>query len=125
VLEERLDVIEAEEERFLTSGATLAGSIVGRRRILTTWAVREAWEIFTWERAVVIKQSFWILGLVLPINGSCDKEISIKGHDCTYLREGIKDWQIGANPVIDLEDNSIELAEVEDNEEEVFYEETC
>jgi len=73
----------------------------------------------------MIKKSFWILGVALSINGSCDKEISIKELDCTYLREGIKDWQIGANRGIDLEDNSIELAEVEDNEEGVFYEETC
>ena len=125
MLEERLNVIEAEEERILTSGATLAGSMVRRRRILTTWAVGEAGEIFTPERAEVIKKSFWILGLALPINGTCDKEISIKGLDCTYLDEGIKDWQIGANLGIDLEDNSIELAEVEDNEEGVFYQETC
>ena len=118
-------MIEAEEEGILTSGGTLAGSMVGRRRILTTWAVGEAWEIFTRERAEVIKKSFRILGLALPINGSCDEEISIKGLDCTYLREGIKDWQIGANPEIDLEDDSTELAEVEDDEEGVFYEETC
>lgn len=125
MLEEKLDVIEAEEEGILTSGGTLAGSMVGRRRILTTWAVGEAWEIFTRERVEVIKKSFRILGLALTINGSCDEEITIKGLDCTYLREGIKDWRIGANPEIDLENDSTELAEVEDDEEGVFYEETC
>jgi len=37
-----LDKIEKEEEEILAEGGKLAGSMVGMRRILTTWAVGEA-----------------------------------------------------------------------------------
>jgi len=69
--------------------------MVGRRRILTTLAVGEAWEIFSQQRAEVVKKSFRILGLALPIDGSCDGEISIKGIENAYLQEGLKDWSVG------------------------------
>jgi len=120
VLEEKLDEIEAEEEHILESGGQLVGSMVGRRRILTTWAVGEAWERFSRDRKEVVKKSFHILGLALPIDGSCDGEISIKGIDSTYLREGLRDWQEGG--VVASEEDSVELAE-SDDERDVFYEE--
>ncbi|KAG0129183.1 hypothetical protein HOY82DRAFT_540914 [Tuber indicum] len=118
--------MEAEEEEILTSGGQLKGSMIGRRRILTTWAVGEAWEIFTSEQIEVVKKSFHILGLALPIDGTCDQEISIKGLDSTYLQEGIKNWERRESipPVVDCDDNdTVELAEVDDDEEDVHYEE--
>ena len=41
-MEEKLDGIEKKEEEIVAQGGKLTGSMVGRRRILTTWAVGEA-----------------------------------------------------------------------------------
>ncbi|KAG0133181.1 hypothetical protein HOY82DRAFT_605021 [Tuber indicum] len=99
--------------------------MVGRRRILTTWAVGEAWEIFSRERVEVVRRSFRIVGLALPIDGSCDGEISIKGIENTYLRKGLKDWSVGGVGEIDSEENgeSVEVPE-EVEEEDIFYEDS-
>ena len=118
MLEEKLDKIEAEEEYILESEGQLVGSMVGRRRILTTRAVGEAWERFSRDRKEVVKKSFRILGLALPINGSCDGEISITGIDSTYLREGLRDWQEGV--VVASKEDSVELAN-SDDERDAFY----
>jgi len=90
-----LDELESEEEEIASGGGTLVESIVGRRRILTTWAVGEAWEIFSQQRAEVVKKSFRILGLTLHIDVSCDAEISMKGIENAYLHERLKDWSVG------------------------------
>ena len=111
--------------------------MVGRRRILTTWAVGEAWEIFSRERAEVVKKSFRVLGLALPIDGSCDGEISIKGIENAYLQEGLKDWMVGGVEDLNSEEKE-ESAEVtgevseqtaieeveEVEEEDIFYEDS-
>ena len=88
--------MEAEEEKVLSEGGRLTGSMIGRRRVLTTWAVDEAWERFSTTRQAVVQKSFRILGLALPIDGSCDMEISLKGIDQTYLRDGLLDWRQGS-----------------------------
>jgi len=53
-----LDELESEKERIVSGGARLIRSMLRRRRILTTWAVREAWEIFSLKSVEVIKKSF-------------------------------------------------------------------
>lgn len=50
--------MEREEEEALEAGGIQVGSMVGRRRILRTWAVGEAWDIFSQERAEVIRKAF-------------------------------------------------------------------
>lgn len=94
ILARKWDELESEEEEIVSGGGRLVGSMVGRRRILTTWAVEEAWEIFSQELAEVVRKSFTILGLALPIDGSCDGEISIKGIENAYLQEGLKNWLV-------------------------------
>jgi len=104
-------------------GERLVGSMIGRRRILTTWAVEEAWEVFSRERAEVVKKSFRILGLALPIDGTCDDEISVKGIESAYyLVEGLKEAERGELTVIDLEEDAVE-SNVEEVDENVFYKE--
>ena len=63
-MEEKLDGIEKEEEEIVAQGGKLTESMVGRRRILTTWAVGEAWEVFCRERMTVVQCSFCAVGLV-------------------------------------------------------------
>ena len=70
--DKKLEKIEKEEEEIISSNRKLTGSMVGRRRILTTWAVGEAWEVFYRERAMVVRQSFRVLGIARSIDESCD-----------------------------------------------------
>jgi len=127
-----LDELESEEEEIVSGGGRLVGSMVGRRRILTTWAVGEAWEIFSRERAEVVRKSFRILGLALPIDGSHHGEISIKGIENAYLQEGLKDWSVGGVQNLNSEEDEVsaevvggvperEAAEKAE-EEDIFYE---
>lgn len=92
--------------------------MIGRRRVLTTWAVGEAWERFSRDRVEVVVKSFRVLGISLPISGCFDQEISVKGVDSTYLTEGLRNWQEGGN----FEEDEGELDDGED-ESDVFYEE--
>jgi len=123
-----------EEEAIVSGGSRLVGSMVGRRRILTMWAVGEESEIFSQERSVVVRRYFRILQLALPIDGSCDGEISIKGIENAYLQEGLKDWSVGGVEDFDSEEDEEsagavgveagEEAEAVAEEEGIFYEDS-
>jgi len=80
----------------LAEGGQLWGSMVGRRRDLCTGAVGEAWERFSANQSHVVERAFTAVGLALPIDGSGDSEISIKGLETSLFVEGIKDWADGA-----------------------------
>ena len=83
---------------------------MGRRRVAITWAVGEAWEVFSREKAEVVRNSFQVVGLSLPIDGSEDHRLSIKGLANDVLIEGLKDWddreQENANPEVDIDIDS-------------------
>ena len=64
----QLTEIENEEERILATGGSLQGSMVGRRRVATTWAVGEAWERFSLERQEVVRKAFRVVGLSLSVD---------------------------------------------------------
>jgi hypothetical protein len=117
-LDDKLDVIEKEEEQIIASGGKLTGSMVGRRRILTTWAVGEAWEVFCKERAQIVRRSFTAVGIALPIDGSRDYEISVKGLDSTTFVEGLKGWRGGG--LVDDENDAVELNEKDDENDGLY-----
>lgn len=52
---------------------------VGQRWVLTTWCVGDAWYLFCIEKQDIIKRVFRKVGLSLPIDGSADHELDIKG----------------------------------------------
>ena len=108
--------MEAEEEQIFLAGGRLTGSMIGRRRVLTTWAVGEAWERFSRDRREVVVKVFWVLGVSLPISGVCDQEISVKGIVLPFLHEGLHNWHEEG-----LEEEEVELDEGAD-EEGIFYE---
>ena len=68
-------------------------STVGEMRVMMTRCVAEAWETFCRERREVVIRSFRKLGLSLPLNGSCDGELSIKGLETPMLMNSLKDWK--------------------------------
>jgi len=90
-MEERLGEIEETEEREVIQGRDLNGSMVGRRRVAVTWAVGEAWEVFSREKVEVVRNAFRAVGLAVPINGSEDHRLSIKGLANELLIEGLRD----------------------------------
>ena len=92
---------------------------------MTTWAVGDAWEEFCRERKEVIKRSFRVVGLSLPIDGSCDNEMSLKGLDMEQLTADLKDWHISCPGAISGEGRNGdegEISEAEDHNERVDYE---
>jgi len=105
----RLEEIEEEEELQVSEGRDLVGSMVGRRRVAITWAVGEAWETFSREKGEVVQNSFRVVGLSLPIDGSEDSKLSIKGLANDLLVEGLKE-------VDERNDTSPEELEVADGE---------
>lgn len=62
---------------------------VGERRILTTWCVGDAWYQFCVEKQDIVKKVFRKVGLFLPIDGSADCELDIKG----FMELNIGDWR--------------------------------
>ena len=104
----------------MLAGGRLEGSMVGRRRVLTTWGVGEAWERFSRDRKEVVVKAFRILGISLPISSVCDEEISVKGIDSTFLIDSLQNWKVGWSSE---EEDEIELDENED-EHDIFYEES-
>jgi len=86
---------------------------------MTTWAVEEAWERFCLSRQEVIKHFFYAVGLSLPIDGSRDMEMSLKGVDMKKLVEDVLDWNIGGleQPTLNVESDGKEsLPSDEDND---------
>lgn len=65
---------------------------VGQHRVVTTEAVGQAWE--EWHKSIarrkIIIQSFRDTGISLPVDGSCDHELNIKGFAPGELEIG--DW---------------------------------
>ena len=113
-----------KEEALIATGGRLTGSKVGRRRIMTTWAIGEAWEEFCIERRQVIIHSFTAVGLSLPIDGSHDRsQLSLKGVDMERFTEDIQDWRVGGIEHGGDEDSDDEeiIPEAEDNSEEIDY----
>jgi len=94
---------------MLAEGGQLWGSMVGRRRVLCTWAVGEAWERFSMNQTRVVERAFMAVGLSLPIDGSQDSEISIKGLETSLFVEGLNDWAQGgmvASGMVEEDENN-------------------
>jgi len=120
-----LEEIQTEKELEIGEGRALAGSMVGRRRIAITWTVGEAWETSSQEKTVVVQHSFQVVGLSLPLDGSEDTDLSIKGLANDFLVEGLKEWRIGENGENEGEDREDfgEAVDVSSDEEVNFVNE--
>ncbi|KAL0639302.1 hypothetical protein Q9L58_001763 [Maublancomyces gigas] len=77
------DILDTEMDHFgqeaLDQFDTETESAIGQRRILMTKAVGEAWKRFSHEKVDIITSCFRRLRLSLAIDGSEDKELSVKG----------------------------------------------
>jgi len=63
---------------------------VSDKRIMTTHVVAQAWHAFCQQKSELICKSFRDVGVALPIDGSRDDEIKIKGFTSTDIEIG--DW---------------------------------
>jgi len=91
--------------------------MVSRRRVATTWAVGEAWERFSVERVEVVRKAFRVVGLSLPLDGSEDMEISVKGLATEFLKAGLGNWGM----VDEVETDDRELEEEDEDELNFSY----
>jgi len=102
LLDSLLDNYEAINNTSLRELSHTNLSAIAERRVLVTHAVGQAWEIFCEKNQESVIQTFRSLGLTLPIDGSCDNELSVKGIPPDLLPIG--DWQRGPRgPGIDSE----------------------
>lgn len=112
--------MEDEDTAAIAAGRALQGSQIGRRRVMTTWAVGDAWERLCKEKQQVVVRSFRAVGLALPIDGSCDSEISIKGLDTAGLTAKLRDWHLDGLDV--GEANLVEISGEDDEDESLEFE---
>lgn len=112
--------MEDKEAAATAAGKALQGSQIGKRRVMTTWAVGDAWERFCREKQQVVIRSFRAVRLALPIDGSCDSEISIKGLDSAGLTEKRRDWHLDGLDV--GEADLVEISGKDDENESLEFE---
>jgi len=86
LLEDALDTYEKQHQLSLRELSKSNLVAIAERRILVTWAVGEAWERFCLKHKDLVINTFRKLGLTLPIDGSQDHELSIKGIDPSLLQ---------------------------------------
>jgi len=131
-LDNRLDIIDSEEEEILNGGGKLTGSMVGRRRVAATWAVGAASERFSQAKGEIVRRSFRCVGLSLLIDGTANSEISIKGIETGFLSQGLVDCQNGEDLTLEGgvdglvirgdENVKVKAGDDLDEDENVFFE---
>lgn len=89
---------------------------VGDRRVLTTWCVGDAWYQFGIEpeKQEIIRRVFRKVGLSLPVDGSADHELDIKGFQDIEIGDWRQELEIG-DPYADVKDEdetSVEFVSV-------------
>jgi hypothetical protein len=98
--------IEDELDRRETDPADVKGSsAVGEMRVLMTRCVGQAWSTFCEDRQEVVIKSFRQLGISLPIDGSADNELSVKGLSTDKLVAALSEWKTRGVPTGDGEDS--------------------
>jgi len=101
-----------DEQIFqLESAEEFENWTVGDRRIMTTHCIGKAFYQFHTEKADLIRTSFRKVALSLPIDGSSDQELDIKG----FTRLEIGNWQED----LGMHDNRADVTYEEDQELEL------
>ena len=107
---------------------------MGGRQVAATWAVGAAWERSSQAKGEITRRSFRCVELSLPIDGTANSEMSIKGIETGFLSHGLVDCQIGEDDTLEggvdelgIRGASDENVEVEagddlDEDENVFFE---
>jgi len=83
VIDDAVDL--SERQTTPATGKKDWQSAASKMRVMMTKCVGDAREIFNRKNRDVVIRSFRCLGIALPIEGSCDNEISIKGLETTML----------------------------------------
>lgn len=67
------------DEYYDTAGSAIEKWSVSDKRVMVTHVVATAWKAFCEEKAELVQKAFREVGISLPLDGSCDHEIKIKG----------------------------------------------
>ncbi|KAF8532818.1 hypothetical protein BDD12DRAFT_901616 [Trichophaea hybrida] len=84
------EAFAAEQGRVVTPA--IVESAIAERRILIANSIGEAWKQFSYEKRDLIIHAFQKTGIALPVDGSMDSIISIRGFTAENLVV-IGDWQ--------------------------------
>ncbi|RPA93736.1 hypothetical protein L873DRAFT_1703897, partial [Choiromyces venosus 120613-1] len=112
ILEELLDQYEETHNQSLREIQKSNTTAIAERRVLVTQAVGHAWDQFCLKHQELIVETFRKLGLTLPIDGSLDEELSVKGIDSSLLRIG--DWRYHEHTMASQETGPLVEEEAED-----------
>ena len=99
MLKEEIDKEFERVDNNIDPDDIMGGSAVGEMRVMMTRCVGQAWERFCREKREVIIRRFSCIGASLPIDGSSDSEISIKGLPTSSLMTALKDWKTQGAPM--------------------------
>jgi len=90
ILDRRLDEYEESHSINLREIPSSNTNMIAEQRVLVSWSVGEAWETFNSRYQQLVITTFQKLGLTLPIDGSSDQELMVKGIKPSTLQIG--DW---------------------------------
>ncbi|KAG0126951.1 hypothetical protein HOY82DRAFT_614237 [Tuber indicum] len=110
--EELLDQYEETHNQSLRGIQKSSTMAIAERRVLVTQALGYAGTQFCLKHQELIAETFRKLGLTLPIDGSSDEELSVKGIDSSLLRIG--DWRYHEPAMASQETGPLVEEEVED-----------
>ena len=76
-------------ERYVDERVDIETWSVSDKRVMVTHVVAQAWNVFCQEKRLLIQKSFQDVGLTLPLDGTQDHKLRIKGFD----RIEVGDWR--------------------------------
>jgi len=124
MLKEEIDKEFEGADNNIDPDNIMGSSAVGEMRVMMTRCVSAAWERFCREKREIIIQIFRCIGASLPINGSSDGKISIKGLPTPHLMTALQDWKTQGAPTADegtasSSDDTVEDSSSSDDESDV------
>jgi len=124
MLKEEIDKEFEEADNNIDLDDIMGSSTVGEMRVMMARCVSAAWERFCQEKREVIIRSFRCIGVSLPIDGSSDGKISIKGLPTPHLMTALNDWKTQGAPTVDdgtvsCSDDTAEDSSSSDNKSDV------
>jgi len=98
MLKEEINKAFEQADNNIDPDDITGSSAVGEMRVMMTKCVGATWERFCQEKREVIIRSFRCIGASLPIDGTSDSEISIKGLPTPHLMTALQDWKTRGAP---------------------------
>ena len=93
---------------------------VGDKRVMTTQVVGTAWTQFCCDKTGLIQKAFRDVGVTLPVDGSKDHELRIKGIVAEELATGLEDLSLSSSTTQSEDYHALPLEPVAESDPIVF-----